>query len=39
VLAGVALVLLRSGFGGHQEGKVPTVAEVAPATIEPTSLP
>jgi MFS family permease len=39
VLAAVALVLLRSGFSGHREGTVPTVAEVAPATVEPTSLP
>jgi MFS family permease len=39
LLAVMALVLLRSGFGGHTEGTVPTVAEVAPATVEPTSLP
>lgn len=38
-LAAVALLLLRSGFGRHQTGVVPTVAEIAPATIEPTSLP
>jgi len=38
-LAAVALVLLRTGFAGHAEGEVPTVAEVAPATAEPTSLP
>jgi MFS family permease len=38
-VAAVALVLLRSGFGGHEAGTVPTVAEVAPATVEPTSLP
>jgi len=31
--------MLRSGFAGHREGVVPTVAEVAPATAEPTSLP
>lgn len=39
LLAALALVLLRSGFAGHEEGIVPTVAEVAPATVEPTSLP
>jgi len=39
VLAFGSLVLLRSGFGRHTEGDVPTVAEIAPATIEPTSLP
>jgi MFS family permease len=39
VLAALALVMLRSGFAGHREGVVPTVAEVAPATAEPTSLP
>jgi MFS family permease len=38
-LAAVAFVLLRSGFAGHEEGVVPTVAEVAPATAEPTTLP
>jgi MFS family permease len=38
-LAAVALLLLRTGFAGHAEGEVPTVAEVAPATAEPTSLP
>jgi MFS family permease len=38
-LAALALVLLRSGFGHHETGAVPTVAEVAPATVEPTSLP
>jgi MFS family permease len=38
-LAGVAFVLLRLGFAGHREGSVPTVAEVAPATAEPTTLP
>jgi MFS family permease len=39
VLAALALVLLRTGFAGHAEGPVPTVAEVAPATAEPTTLP
>ena len=39
VLAEFAFVLLRSGFAGHTEGVVPTVAEVAPATAEPTTLP
>jgi MFS family permease len=39
VLAAFALVLLRTGFAGHAEGPVPTVAEVAPATAEPTTLP
>jgi MFS family permease len=39
LLAAMALVLLRSGFSGHKEGAVPTVAELAPATVEPTSLP
>ena len=38
-LAGVALLLLRTGFAGHGAGRVPTVAEVAPATAEPTALP
>ena len=38
-MAGLALVLLRTGFAGHAEGTVPTVAEVAPATVEPTSIP
>jgi MFS family permease len=38
-LAVVAFVLLRSGFAGHREGVVPTVAEVAPATAEPTTIP
>jgi MFS family permease len=38
VLAGVALLLLRGGFGHHDRGVVPTVAEIAPATIEPTAL-
>src|SRR5207247_7643903 len=33
-VAAVALVLLRSGFGGHEAGVVPTVAEIAPATAE-----
>ncbi len=36
LLAVMALVLLRSGFGGHTEGTIPTVAELAPATVEPT---
>jgi MFS family permease len=39
LLAAAALILLRSGFGGHTRGEIPTVAEVAPATVEPTSLP
>ena len=39
VLAGVAFVLLRSGFAGHAEGRVPTIAEIAPATVDPTPLP
>jgi MFS family permease len=39
LMAGLALVLLRTGFAGHAEGTVPTVAEVAPATVEPTSIP
>lgn len=39
VLAGLAFVLLRSGFARHEEGVVPTVAEVAPATADPTTLP
>jgi MFS family permease len=39
VLAAVAMVMLRSGFGHHDHGAVPTVAEIAPATVEPTSLP
>lgn len=39
VLAFGSLALLRSGFGRHTEGDVPTVAEIAPATIEPTALP
>jgi MFS family permease len=38
-LAALAFVLLRSGFAGHDEGDVPTVAEVGTATVEPTSLP
>jgi MFS family permease len=38
-LAAVAFVLLRSGFAGHEEGAIPTVAEVAPATADPTTLP
>jgi MFS family permease len=38
-LAALAFVLLRSGFAGHEEGVVPTVAEVAPATADPTTLP
>jgi MFS family permease len=38
-LAALAFVMLRSGFAGHTEGVVPTVAEVAPATAEPTTLP
>jgi len=38
-LAALAFVLLRSGFAGHEHGVVPTVAEVAPATAEPTTLP
>ena len=29
LMAGLALVLLRTGFAGHAEGTVPTVAEVA----------
>jgi MFS family permease len=37
-LAALAFVLLRSGFAGHAEGVVPTVAEVAPATADPTTL-
>jgi MFS family permease len=39
VLAALALLLLRTGFAGHTQGSTPTVAEVAPATAEPTSLP
>jgi MFS family permease len=39
VLAGVAFVLLRSGFGRHDSGDLPTVAEVGTASVEPTSLP
>jgi MFS family permease len=39
VLAGVALVLLRSGFAQHETGDLPTVAEVGTASVEPTSLP
>lgn len=38
-LAAVAMVLLRGGFGHHETGAVPTVAEVGTATVEPTSLP
>jgi MFS family permease len=38
VLAGVAMLLLRGGFGHHDRGTVPTVAEIAPSTIEPTAL-
>jgi MFS family permease len=38
-LAGAALVLLRTGFAGHERGRVPTVAEVAPATADPSALP
>jgi MFS family permease len=38
-LAAVAMVLLRGGFGHHETGVVPTVAEVGTATVEPTSLP
>jgi MFS family permease len=38
ILAAFAFVLLRSGFAGHAEGVVPTVAEVAPATADPTTL-
>ncbi len=38
-LAAVAMVLLRSGFGRHDSGAVPTVADVGTATVEPTSLP
>jgi MFS family permease len=38
-LALAGLVLLRSGFVGHREGEVPSVAEIAPATVEPTTLP
>jgi MFS family permease len=39
LLAFVALVMLRSGFGRHETGVVPTVAEVGPATVEPTAMP
>jgi MFS family permease len=39
LLAAGAFILLRSGFAGHTEGAIPTVAEVAPATAEPTTLP
>jgi MFS family permease len=39
LLAGVALVLLRSGFARHERGAVPTVAEVGTATVEPTTFP
>lgn len=39
VLAAVAMVFLRGGFGQHETGAVPTVAEVGTATVEPTSLP
>jgi MFS family permease len=38
-LAAVAMVLLRGGFGRHDTGAVPTVADVGTATVEPTSLP
>jgi MFS family permease len=39
VLAAVALVLLRSGFAGHEVGDTPTVAQLGTASVEPTSLP
>jgi MFS family permease len=39
ILAGIAFVLLRSGFGRHASGDLPTVAEVGTASVEPTSLP
>ena len=39
VLAGVALVLLRTGFARHDTGDVLTVTEVGTASVEPTSLP
>ena len=38
VLAAIAMLLLRGGFSHHDSGAVPTVAEVLPATIEPTAL-
>jgi MFS family permease len=38
-LAAVAFVLLRGGFAGHTTGAVPTVAEVAPATADPSAIP
>jgi MFS family permease len=39
VLAAVALMLLRGGFGRHESGRTPTVAEVGTASVEPTALP
>ena len=39
VLAGVALVLLRTGFARHDSGELLTVTEVGTASVEPTSLP
>jgi MFS family permease len=39
VLAGIAFLLLRSGFARHASGEVPSVAEIGTATVEPTSLP
>lgn len=39
VLAGIAFVLLRGGFGRHDSGELPTVAEIGTASVEPTSLP
>jgi hypothetical protein len=39
VLAGVALVLLRTGFARHESGDLLTVREVGTASVEPTSLP
>jgi MFS family permease len=39
VLAAIALVLLRSGFGQHTTGRTPTVAELGPVSVEPTALP
>jgi MFS family permease len=39
LLAVVALVLLRSGFGGHEHGATPTVAELGTVSVEPTAPP
>jgi MFS family permease len=39
VIAAVGLVLLRGGFGRHETGRTPTVAEIGTASVEPTVPP